>query len=48
MASIRGLLRGPESEFFDLFERAAANIVAAAGLLEEMLREYPEQAGLAG
>ncbi len=47
MASIRGLLRGPESEFFDLFERAAANIVTAAGLLETMLLEYPEQAGLA-
>jgi predicted phosphate transport protein (TIGR00153 family) len=47
MASIRGLLRGPESEFFDLFERAGANIQTAAGLLEEMLREYPEQAGLA-
>jgi predicted phosphate transport protein (TIGR00153 family) len=47
MASIRRLLRGPESEFFDLFERAAANIVAAAELLEKMLREYPEQAGLA-
>ena len=40
-------MRGPESEFFDLFERAAANIVAAAELLEQMLREYPEQAGLA-
>ncbi|MEA2372937.1 MAG: uncharacterized protein QOH12_3331 [Solirubrobacteraceae bacterium] len=47
MRSIRGLLRGPESEFFDLFERAAANIVAAAELLETMLLEYPEQAGLA-
>ncbi|HEX3873192.1 MAG TPA: DUF47 family protein [Solirubrobacteraceae bacterium] len=47
MGSIRGLLRGPESEFFDLFERAGANNVKAAGLLEEMLREFPEQAGLA-
>jgi predicted phosphate transport protein (TIGR00153 family) len=47
LRSIRGLLRGPESEFFDLFERAAANIVAAAELLETMLLEYPEQAGLA-
>jgi uncharacterized protein len=47
MASIRGLLRGPESEFFDLFEQAGANNVKAAGLLEEMLREFPEQAGLA-
>jgi uncharacterized protein len=47
MAWIRGLLRGPESEFFDLFERAGANIVTAAGLLEEMLREFPDRAGLA-
>jgi uncharacterized protein len=47
MASIRRLLRGPESEFFDLFERAGANIVQAAALLEEMLREFPDRAGLA-
>jgi predicted phosphate transport protein (TIGR00153 family) len=47
MGSIKGLLRGPESEFFDLFERAGANIVDAAGLLDEMLREFPDKAGLA-
>jgi uncharacterized protein len=47
MASIKGLLRGPESEFFDLFERAGANIETAAGLLDEMLREFPDRAGLA-
>jgi len=37
----------PESVFFDLFERAGANNVAAAGLLKEMLRDFPEQACLA-
>jgi predicted phosphate transport protein (TIGR00153 family) len=36
-----------EREFFDLFEEAAGNIVRAAGLLEQMLREYPEEAALA-
>jgi predicted phosphate transport protein (TIGR00153 family) len=47
MGSIRRLLRGPESGFFDLFERAGANIVEAAALLDEMLREFPDRAGLA-
>jgi predicted phosphate transport protein (TIGR00153 family) len=36
-----------EREFFDLFEEAAGNIVRAAGLLEQMLREFPEQNALA-
>src|SRR3954451_19535504 len=31
-----------EREFFDLFEEAATNIVRAAALLDEMLRDYPE------
>jgi uncharacterized protein len=48
VASIANLLRGTDSEFFDLFERAGANIVHAAELLEEMLGSYPESAGLAG
>jgi predicted phosphate transport protein (TIGR00153 family) len=34
-------------EFFDLFEEAAANIVRAADLLDQMLRGYPERKGLA-
>ena len=30
-------------EFFDLFEEAGGNIVRGAGLLEQMLRDYPAQ-----
>jgi predicted phosphate transport protein (TIGR00153 family) len=48
VASIANLLRGTDSEFFDLFERAGANIVRAAELLDEMLGSYPESADLAG
>src|SRR5204862_1492598 len=33
-------------EFFDLFEEAATNAVRAADLLDQMLRNYPEQAAL--
>jgi uncharacterized protein len=36
-----------DREFFDLFEEAGGNILRAAKLLEEMLREYPEQSDLA-
>jgi predicted phosphate transport protein (TIGR00153 family) len=39
---------GPrDREFFDLFEEAGANILRAAGLLEEMLRDFPERNELA-
>ncbi|HEY1518602.1 MAG TPA: DUF47 family protein [Solirubrobacteraceae bacterium] len=47
MASIANLLRGNDREFFDLFERAGANIVRAAELLDEMLARYPESQHLA-
>jgi uncharacterized protein len=47
MASTANLLRGTDREFFDLFERAGANIVRAAELLDEMLARYPESQGLA-
>ena len=47
VASIANLLRGRDREFFDLFERAGANIVRAAELLDEMLAGYPESADLA-
>ena len=47
VASIANLLRGSDREFFDLFERAGANIVRAAELLDEMLARYPETADLA-
>ncbi len=30
-----------DREFFDLFEEAGGNIVRAADLLDEMLRDYP-------
>jgi len=36
-----------EREFFDLFEEAAGNMVRAADLLLEMLRDFPEKAELA-
>jgi predicted phosphate transport protein (TIGR00153 family) len=47
MPSIGQLLRGTDREIFDLFERAAANIVRAAELLDEMLAGFPETQGLA-
>jgi predicted phosphate transport protein (TIGR00153 family) len=45
--SIGRLLRGSDREIFDLFERAGANIVRAAELLDEMLSGFPETQGLA-
>src|SRR3954465_16006004 len=36
-----------DREFFDLFEAAATNVVRAADLLDQMLRNYPEKADLA-
>lgn len=36
-----------DREFFDLFEEAGGNILRAAGLLDEMLREYPDRNELA-
>jgi predicted phosphate transport protein (TIGR00153 family) len=36
-----------DSGFFDLFEEAGGNILRAAGLLEEMLRDFPERNELA-
>jgi predicted phosphate transport protein (TIGR00153 family) len=47
MSSIAKFLRGSDREYFDLFERAGANIEEAARLLEEMLAEYPERRDLA-
>jgi len=35
-----------EREFYDLFEEAAANIVRAAAMLEEMLDSWPEKSEL--
>jgi uncharacterized protein len=36
-----------DREFFDLFEEAGGNILRAAGLLEEMLKDFPEHSELA-
>ena len=36
-----------DREFFDLFEEAGGNILRATGLLEEMLRDFPEKSQLA-
>jgi predicted phosphate transport protein (TIGR00153 family) len=47
LASVEHLLRGSDREFFDLFERAAANLVRAAELLEEMLMNFPDSRVLA-
>jgi hypothetical protein len=47
VAALSKVLRGGDGEFFDLFERAGANAVRAAELLEEMLSGFPESVGLA-
>ncbi len=47
MARLSQLFAPKEREFFDLFEEAGANIVRAAGLLEKLLEEWPEQGELA-
>jgi hypothetical protein len=36
-----------DRQFFDLFEEAGGNILRAAGLLEELLSQYPERTELA-
>jgi uncharacterized protein len=45
--SLSGVLAPRDRQFFDLFEEAGRNILRAADLLDEMLRDYPENAGLA-
>jgi uncharacterized protein len=42
-----GGITGRDREFFDLFEEAGGNILRCAGLLEEMLSDYPERNELA-
>lgn len=39
--------RTRSDEFYDLFDRAAANAERASGLLAEMIAGYPDKAGLA-
>jgi len=46
MARLSQLFMPREREFYDLFEEAAANVVRAAAMLEEMLESWPEKAEL--
>jgi uncharacterized protein len=47
MASFANLMRGTDGEYFDLFERAGANVERAGMLLDEMLGGFPDTQGLA-
>ncbi|MEX2197025.1 MAG: DUF47 family protein [Thermoleophilaceae bacterium] len=47
MSRLSQVLVPRDREFFILFEEAGGNIVRGAELLEQMLREWPEQAALA-
>jgi len=47
MARLSQMFLPKDREFFDLFESAATNVVRAADLLDQMLRNYPEKADLA-
>ena len=47
MASISDLWRGTDREYFDLFDRAGANVVRAAELLAEMMATFPDRRELA-
>ena len=47
MARLSQVFVPRDREFFDLFEEAAGNILRAAEMLDRMLSEYPENAGLA-
>jgi hypothetical protein len=44
---LSSVLAPRDREFFDLFEEAGGNIERAAGLLEELLRDFPERNDLA-
>jgi predicted phosphate transport protein (TIGR00153 family) len=47
MARLSHLFMPREREFYDLFEEAAANVVRAAAMLEEMMESWPEKSELA-
>jgi predicted phosphate transport protein (TIGR00153 family) len=47
MARLSQMFAPKDREFFDLFEEAGANLLRAADLLDQMLRNFPEQRGLA-
>jgi uncharacterized protein len=44
---LSSVLAPRDREFFDLFEEAGGNILRAARLLEEMLKDFPERSELA-
>jgi uncharacterized protein len=44
---LSSVLAPRDREFFDLFEEAGGNILRAAGLLEELLKDFPEHNELA-
>ncbi|HEY4280035.1 MAG TPA: DUF47 family protein [Conexibacter sp.] len=46
MARLSQLFSPRDREFFDLFEEAGRNALRAADLLDQMLRNYPDTAGL--
>jgi len=46
MGTLSRLLAPREREFFDLFEEAGANIARAGALIEQLLREWPDQGSL--
>jgi hypothetical protein len=41
MLRLSAIFAPKEREFFDLFEEAGSNCVRAAGLLEQLLDEWP-------
>ena len=43
MSRLSQVLVPKDRQYFDLFEEAAGNIVRAAGLLDDMLRDYPDR-----
>jgi predicted phosphate transport protein (TIGR00153 family) len=47
MPRLSQVFTGKDRAFFDLFEEAAANVVRAADLLDQMLAHYPDRADLA-
>ena len=47
MAGLARILRGTDDEFFDLFDRAGQNVAKAGELIERLLADYPDSAGLA-
>ena len=47
MARLANVFAPKDRVFFDLFDEAAANVLHAAELLDEMLRTFPEHDGLA-